>query len=262
VASGERDYYLMRLDVNGDSLWTKNYGTILDEQGTSMHLNDDGSLVLIGYEYVTGGNIYVLKTDPSGNVEWDNYYGGSGWDIGYSIKETTDGGYVFSGRKDNTVGGGYHEMYCVKTDQFGTVSWEHTYPLGFSSDATSIQQTADGGYVMIGTTLDSVLLTNDVVLVKIPGSGILMLNESKLPEVSIMAYPNPFNAYTNISVDDPQMRGYKIRVFSSDGRLVLEDESPSGTDVKLSRSLFSSGLHHFEIAIANQIIGTGKLIIE
>lgn len=262
--NGLRDFYLLRLNPSGDSLWTKTYGTSVDEIGTSMHINTDGSIIMIGHEYFNGGNIYVVKADQSGNVIWDNYYGDAGWDLGYSIKETSDGGYVFSGRKDNTISGGTHDMYCVKTNQLGAITWEYSYPLGIQSDATSIQQTTDGGYIMVGnnTTSNGTSFDADMLLVKIPGSGILKIDLLLDPSIEISAYPNPFIDYTVLQVNDEQKRQFNLTIYSSKGDVVFTEENISEGQIRLDRTNFSTGLHFFEISIDNEIIGTGKLIVQ
>jgi len=254
--AGERDYYLLRLDSAGDSLWTKTYGTVNDEEGTSMHINSDGSIALIGYEYFNGGNIYAIKADGDGNVIWDEYYGGTGRDIGYSIKQTSDNGFVLSGRKDNTNSSGTYDMYCIKTDQNGIVDWEFSYPLGLMSDAACVQQTSDGGYVMTGSSLGS---DTDVVLLKIPGNGILNITESNV-NIDVSIYPNPFVDYTDITLNnnnDP----VDIVIYNMDGKVLYREFNISST-IRIEGSVLQKGLNFFRIEDNGEEIVSGKIVMQ
>ncbi|MCJ8289094.1 MAG: T9SS type A sorting domain-containing protein [Crocinitomicaceae bacterium] len=257
--AGQRDYYLLRLDAAGDSLWTKTYGTIDDEEGTSMHINSDGSIVLIGYEYFNGGNIYVIKADANGNIIWDEYYGGTGWDIGYSIKQTSDNGFVLSGRKDNTNLGGTNDMYCIKTNQNGVVDWEFSYPLGFMSDASCVQQTNDGGYIMTGSSIDSLTFDSDVILLKIPGNGVLNLFESSI-SVDVSVYPNPFVDYTIISLND-YINPVDIIIYSSDGKILYRELNISGA-IRIEGRHLQKGLNLFKIEDNGKEIASGKIVMQ
>ena len=87
-------------------------------------------------------------------------------------------------------------MYCIKTNQNGAVDWDFSYPLGLMSDAACVQQTSDGGYIMTGSSTDSLTLDSDVVLLKIPGNGVLNLIESSIL-IDVSVYPNPFVDYTS-----------------------------------------------------------------
>lgn len=259
--AGMRDYYLLRLDSSGDTLWTKTYGTPDDEEGTAMHINSDGSIALIGYESFNGGNIYAIKADANGNVIWDEYFGDSGWDIGYSIKETSDDGFILSGRKDNTITGGTNDMYCIKTDQNGVVDWEFSYPLGLMSDATCVQQTSDGGYVMTGsnTTSTGTSFDNDVVLLKIPGNGVLNIIEN-LNDIAVEVYPNPFIDYTTISLRD-YANPVDIIVYGSDGKILLQRTNVNGS-IRIESNELNTGLNLFSIKDNDKEIASGKIIVQ
>ncbi len=87
--------------------------------------------------------------DGSGSVSWAKTIGGTGSDIGYSIAQTSDGGYVIGGRTDSYGAGGY-DFYVVKLDGSGNLSWTKTIGGTGSDVGNSIVQTSDGGYVIGG----------------------------------------------------------------------------------------------------------------
>ena len=89
---------------------------------------------------------------PNPDTLWTRTYGGSGDDWAYSVQQTTDGGYIVAGYT-TSFGAGDSDFYLVKTNSQGDTLWTRTY--GGSSDdwAYSVQQTADGGYIVAGYTM-------------------------------------------------------------------------------------------------------------
>lgn len=260
--NGGKDLYLMKTNSTGDTTWTKTYGTSLNEKGRSLSITSDGGYVLIGYEDFVGGNIFLVKTDALGNEQWHKYYGGTGWDFGHSVCQTTDGGYVLGGRKENILLN-TNEMYCVKIDNLGVIQWEYTYPKGIMSDANSLQQTADGGYVLLGTTTDTIGGVNsDMFLVKISQNGILAIGEGKLNTKKISSFPNPFNQYTVISISESNQKHYRLLVTNMNGVLVKTIESIESTRIIFNRGDLLSGIYFFQLVSDYEVLGTGKLIIE
>lgn len=254
---GEDDLYLLRLNAIGDTLWTKTYGTSLSEVGSSMCINSDGSIALIGYEYFNGGNIYVVKVESNGTIIWEEYYGGSGWDIGYSIKQTSDDGFVLAGRFDNTSVSGNHEMYCVKLNDSGNIQWENTYPAGIMSDAACVQQTLDGGYILFGTRTSEVSFDSDMVLVKVPANGLLEL-ECLSENVNLNAYPNPFNDQITIEIKSLKST-FDITLTDINGKVLKHIQNVSSKIILQTESL-PSGIIFISISADEHIIARGKII--
>jgi len=92
---------------------------------------------------------YLIKTDSNGDVLWTRTYGGSSEDYGYSVQQTTDGGYIVTGTTVSFGAGGW-DFYLIKTDADGDTLWTRTYGCPESDYAHSVQQTTDGGYIMAG----------------------------------------------------------------------------------------------------------------
>jgi hypothetical protein len=151
-ASGH-DVYLIKADADGDTLWTKTYGGFEWDEGFSVEQTADGGYVIGGYTSGFGAgayDVYVIKTNASGDTLWTRTYGGAELDYGYSIQQTSDGGYVIAGASTSFSGGPY-DVYLVKTNASGDTLWTRTY--GPSEDGGySVQQTADGGYIVAGFT--------------------------------------------------------------------------------------------------------------
>ncbi|MQY70975.1 T9SS type A sorting domain-containing protein, partial [bacterium] len=135
--------------------WTKTYGGTEDEGGGSVCQTPDGGYVITGYTYsfATGfGDVYLVKTDESGDTQWTKTYGGSiGEDWGISVKEAPDGGYIIAGITWSFGTGGW-DVYLLRTDAWGDTLWTKTYGGEDNEYALSIQETSDGGYIIAGWT--------------------------------------------------------------------------------------------------------------
>jgi hypothetical protein len=174
--AGHNDCYLVKTDSVGDTLWTRTYGLApYNEDAYSVQQTDDGGYILAGtfqYDYVGRGltDFYLIKTDSSGNTEWEENYGGASYDRAYSVQQTSDGGYITAGfRLDLNAGG--HNPYVVKTDNFGDIIWTRVYGGEYWDVAYSIQQTNDGGYIIAGETYSFGAGYNDVYIVKTDPAG-------------------------------------------------------------------------------------------
>jgi predicted transcriptional regulator len=163
----------VKLDSSGNVQWTKTIGGSSDDFAYSIIQSSDGGYVIAGYTQsfgAGGSDIYVVKLDSSGNVQWVKTIGGSDWDVAYSIIQSSDGGYVVAGRT-YSFGAGKADMYVVKLDSAGNVQWAKT--IGGSDDdrAYSIIQSSDGGYVVAGYTTSFGAGKEDMYVVKLDSSG-------------------------------------------------------------------------------------------
>lgn len=149
---GMFDFFLVKTDINGDTLWTKRYGGTEDEEINSMRLTNDGGLILSGYsKSFTYGeqDFYLVKLDDRGDSTWTRHYGTSLNEVARSVRQTSDGGYILTGYSG--LGEEAGKMYIVKTDQNGDTLWTKSYgqPDRYSA-GNDIIQTADGGYAAVG----------------------------------------------------------------------------------------------------------------
>ena len=171
--AGLYDFYLIKTDASGNKEWEKTFGGSGWDYAYSVQQTTDGGYIIAGTtdSYGAGGeDVYLVKADASGNKEWEKTFGGSGWDNAYSVKQTTDGGYIVAGTTDS-YGAGWEDVYLIKTDASGNKEWEKT--IGGSSDeyAYSVEQTTDGGYIMVGETSSYGAGSYDFYMIKTDASG-------------------------------------------------------------------------------------------
>ena len=134
--------------------WAKSYGGSGYDYAHSIQQTSDGGYIVAGYtESFGAGNedLWVLKLNADSTVAWQKTYGGSDLDRATSIQQTSDGGYIVAGWTDS-FGAGIQDLWVLKLNADGTVAWQKTYGGSGYGDATSIQQTSDGGYIVAGVT--------------------------------------------------------------------------------------------------------------
>jgi hypothetical protein len=151
--------------------WQRYMGGSGDEVGYSVQQTSDGGFIIVGDtgSFGAGGiDIWLVKTDASGTVQWSKTFGGSEDDHGRCVVQTPDGGYIIAGF---TTAGGQSYVYQVKTDQNGDRKWDSTFSKASVDDRAAVTCTADGGYAIVSST-SSVTTYPVVYLVKTDGSGV------------------------------------------------------------------------------------------
>lgn len=167
------DFYLIKLDIDGNTLWTKLFEEGGSEYGYTMHETSDGGFALVGSQCSLGPcnfNVFFVKADSNGDTLWTRVYGGDQNESGMDFIQTLDGGYAIGGYTAS-FGAGSKDFYLVKTDSNGDTLWTKTYGGANDDEAESIRQTADGGYIMFGTTKSFGAGSSDYYLIKTDSNG-------------------------------------------------------------------------------------------
>ena len=166
------DVWIIKTDAKGDTLWTKTYdNNQYPDEGRSIKQTSDGGYIITGNTGLyspTEWDVWLLKTDASGDTLWTKIFGGDNYDISESVQQTNDGGYIIAGYK--AIGSYNNDVYLIKTDAFGSILWTKT--IGGSDEVCHcIQQTTDSGYIIAGTTTAYDVRHEDVWLIKTNSSG-------------------------------------------------------------------------------------------
>lgn len=143
--------YVVKTNSIGDTIWTKLYGGTYATFNSGKQTSDGGYILLGSIGYSTLSDIYVLKIDSIGSIQWQKNIGGSAEDIGTQIKQTSDGGYIVSGY-GKSYGAGNDDVYIIKLDLAGNIQWNNVLGSASLDQGYSIEETSDGGYIAIGTS--------------------------------------------------------------------------------------------------------------
>lgn len=165
--------YLIRTNKLGDTLWTRTYGGDDWDFANAVEQTSDGGFILCGstYSYGSGDkDVYLVKTNASGDTLWTKTYGGVNEDEALSVKQTSDGGYILAGYT-NSYGAGSSDVYYIRTNAAGDTLWTKTLGGTGADKANSILEAADGGFVLAGYKYDVTLAVNQAYIVKTNAAG-------------------------------------------------------------------------------------------
>ncbi len=150
--AGNYDFWLIKTDAEGNKEWERTFGGSDWDGGTSVQQTSDGGYILLGGSYGAGdGDFWLIKTDAQGNKQWERTFGGSDIDWGWSVRQITDGGYILLGYTES-YGTGKEDFWLIRTDAYGNKEWDRTFGGSESDWGYSVQQTEDGGYILLGCT--------------------------------------------------------------------------------------------------------------
>jgi hypothetical protein len=203
--------WLLKTDADGDTLWTRTYVSSDYDESFCVQQTTDGGYVITGRTYSPEryDDVWLLKTDADGDTLWTRTYGGNGGDEGWSVQQTTDGGYVVAGATIS-FGAGDYDVWLLKADADGDTLWARTYGSGDMEWGYSVQQTTDGAYIVAGYVYSFSTYESDVWLVRVAG----------LSDVAIEIIP-----------DDPPVTVPQGGRFGFTGTLTNNTEDPQVTDV-------------------------------
>jgi len=171
------DLWILKLTADGHILWQKTYGTPAEEKPSHIRQTKDGGYIIAAcVDCETRSKIWILKLDSWGNVEWQKTYESSFSAIPCCIQQTAGGGYILAGKILQKVEGkwniyGVPNALILKLDAKGQVVWRRAYGGEELAGANSLQQTADGGFILAGTTDLSGKTDHDLWILKLDSDG-------------------------------------------------------------------------------------------
>lgn len=186
------DGWVMKLNANGDTAWTKSLGGTYDDYANAVMETDDGNFVVALQTQSDDGDVsvnkggwdyWIVKLDTAGSILWEKSYGGTGSDYATSVVQATDGNYVVAGFSNSTGGDvtgnkGGEDFWIIKIDENnGSIIWKKNYGGTGYDDAISIANTFDNGFIAAGyTSSDDGDITqnqgyNDYWVVKLDSAG-------------------------------------------------------------------------------------------
>lgn len=151
-----QDLCLLKISGNGDPtpLWFNVYPGLGVSEGYSVQQASDGGFIVTGNDVTNSGNgtdLYLVKVDTNGILQWSRHFGGAGDEFGRSVKQASDGGFIVAGDEDSYTKD--HSIFLLKTDLNGNETWGRSYGGRDFARGYDVLQTPDGGYTILGTVL-------------------------------------------------------------------------------------------------------------
>jgi hypothetical protein len=199
--AGSKDFWLLKLSNAGVVIWEKSFGFSGADYGTSLLATSDGGYLITGVLDVSasdgqgnsksaanrhaGGDYWVIKTDPTGNLKWSRFFGGSFTEVPLGIVETDDHNFILAGSSDSndfniSNSNGSYDFWITKIASNGRLIWEKSFGGSEIDEARGIAATNDGNFIIVGDTRSSdknVSINNgaaDVWILKISRDGAIL----------------------------------------------------------------------------------------
>ncbi len=274
---GSVDAWVVKLDDSGSITWQKPLGGSNVDWAHAVQQTTDGGYVVAGASNSNDGDVsgnhgdydaWCVKLDAMGNITWQKALGGSDRDRAYAVQQTTDGGYVVAGEahsNDGDVSGnhGAPDLWAVKLDAMGNLSWQKAMGGTDGENANAVQQTTDGGYILAGTTggsNDGDVFGNhgfaDLWVVKLDNQGV-GLEEPAM--TSFQVAPNPSAGLVSIRTNG-LWKSAQLTLTDALGQEVLR-ENMTGSSATLELTAWPRGLYLMAIR-SGERTSSQRLVLE
>jgi TolB-like protein len=184
---------LIKTDGNGNLQWAKTYGGTLDDSARAIVQTSDGGYIITGTtnSFGTGTyDIFLIKTDSSGNLLWARVYDGPADDVVSSVIEVMGKDIVVAGHT-RSFGAGLHDFLLLKTDSLGNLRWVKTYGGSNEDWAYSVYEAYDHGYIIAGSTESFGAGLKDLLTVAQTKTNLSKSNRLPIRVLSLRVIPNP-----------------------------------------------------------------------
>jgi len=283
------DYWIVKLDASGAIAWERSLGGVFHDEFYSLKQTSDGGYIVAGVSKSFDGDVtyhhgfsehtdyWIVKLDASGAIEWEKALGGTIDDWVRSIQQTTDGGYIVAGNTysndgdvtDHHGSNDYPDYWIVKLDASGNTKWKKSLGGSNNEYLQSIQQTADGNYIVVGTSgsHDGDVTLNhevyDIWIVKInDASGIHDMHHDASALFSL--YPNPNNGH--FIIEGPAGRaGYNLSISNMLGQKVYSQTEQVNGDkllVEIAADSLTPGIYFLEIAKEGKRVAMKPFVVK
>ena len=262
---------LIKMDSLGAALWTKDFGAFGSVAiGRSVRQTIEGGYIIAGSKNVgVGSVIQLIKTNQNGDSLWGKQYaGGSAYDA-YSVQQTREGEYILAGQ--TSINSGTSDVFLMKTSISGDSLWAKTFGGPADERGFEVEQTFDGGYIIVGETTSFGSGNDDVYLVKTNDVGFVTSVGETGGRPAFPAefrldqnYPNHFNPSTTISYEIKTASRVELRVYDILGRevatLVDAVQNAGSHRVSFDAGRMASGVYFYRLS-ADQFVTSRKMLL-
>jgi len=219
--SSYRDVLILKTDSLGVMEWNVGILGPGNSNCEEIQQTSDGGFIVVGMTGApeVGSEVWLIKLSPSGEMEWQNHYGGPYNDYGKSVVQTDDGGYLATGTVLTAHNPNNWDIYLVKTDSCGTMEWEAVYGGDEDDYGWCVSLTDEGGFAVVGSTTSFGVGCHDAWLIVFEDQEGISDGIAAPAVVSELA-PNPFSGCLNITFELPENSQSRLSVYDLSGRLV------------------------------------------
>jgi hypothetical protein len=210
------DILLIKTDENGNEEWNKTFGGKDVECAKVVSQTRDGGYIILGWTMSIGsGNldIWVIKTDSSGNEIWNHTYGAFNHDYGYSLQQTTDGGFIITGQT-NDYESNEERIWLIKLDSLGEIEWDQIFGFWSRNTGHSVMETSDGGFIISGR-MQNMWEKTETCLIKTDS------NFDSIIELVVLKFDSFGNIQWNFTFDGIYHDEGLIVIEKPDGNLLI-----------------------------------------
>lgn len=238
--SGKCDGYLVKVDENGDELWSAAYGEDNFDSFYFVRPTSDGGYIAVGstQSYGKSEQGFVVKTDAEGTVEWTAAVGGAGNEGFEGVVETANKEFLLSGMT-NSFGNGEHDLYLVRLSQTGQVLDEETYGSTNDDFGANIEYWPGKGYLVAGSYYSTTTYF-DFWAMLFEGDNQTSVSTQLASAQSLILFeeiaPNPFTDHTSFQFELQENSHVIITLYTMNGALVDE----------ITSNYYTKGKHQFD----------------
>jgi hypothetical protein len=255
---------LVRLAPSGDTVWTRLYHGPVGPVLTDVREMPDSGFLAVGYEFDTLNSheaLYMMRTTSHGDTVWTRHLAPAGAaSQAAALCATGDGGFAIAGQID---WGDSARAWLVKTNAQGDTLWTAVLPGSGHEVGTDVEQTADGGYVIAGTS-DSA--GGSVLLIKTDSLGRMLTGLAEegpavRERVALSVTPNPVSGVVLIDCSLPARASANLRLYDVTGRQVRSTLGPRSSPIRLDLRSMPAGVYLLKLDYAGGT-ATRKLVVE
>lgn len=237
------DYWVIKLNPLGEIEWQKCYGGSDKDVANEILQTSDGGYIVAGTSWSIDGDItsskgnndiWIVKLNNFGTIEWQKSYGGEGYEEANTIKQTSDGGYIIAGTTNSYNNGdvsgglGGKDAWVLKIDEYGDIEWQKCLGNDLNQEAYSIYQTIDNGYVVATqSNFYSGYDWDNYWIFKLYPED---LHTEEFVKTDILVYPNPTNDILNFS-----SKLKDIKVYTINGGLAFTTTNNNTSKINVSQ---------------------------